>query len=261
MRGPALSLVWIVFAAGCSGVPSRPGPPPSGPDELLSQARGEAENKQLYTDLIREMMDQDRLYAAMAHLEAQEKQYGTTPELRLLRADLLRKLDQPIAAEQLYRGLLSEGQFRGRARHGLGLIYAPQDLTLAVRHLRSAVALLPTNAGIRNDLGYALLRQGEVDAAVRELATAYQLSPDQRLSRNNYIVALLIDGEERQAARIAAEHEVSGEQIKRLRERAASLQQLARRPATLPDEPRPAESSNPADDSRNASTTIGGGGG
>lgn len=249
----------LMLAAGCSSGPPRPSL--AEPANLLSEARGEEENRRLYTDLIRELIGKDRLYAAMAHLEAQQKQFGDTAELRLLRANLLRKMDEPVAAEQLYRQLLDEGVFRGEARHGLGLIYAPQDLSLAVRHLRSAVTLLPTDGRIRNDLGYALLRQGQVDAAVRELATAYQLSPSQQLSRNNYIVALLIDGEERQAARIAAEHEVSGEQVKRLRERAASLQQLARRPATLPDEPGPAENSNPADDSRNASTTIGGGGG
>lgn len=257
----------MILMAGCTSSPPRPDL--AEPAQLLQEARGEDENRRLYTDLIRELMGKDRLYAAMAHLEAQQKQFGDTAELRLLRADLLRKLEEPVAAEQIYRQLLDEGRFRGEARHGLGLVYAPQDLTLAVRHLQSAVTLLPTDARIRNDLGYALLRQGQVHEAVRELATAYQLSPGERLPRNNYIVALLIDGEERRAARIAAEHEVGGDEVKRLRQRAASLQQLARQSVSpLPGaetEPRPAPEPTPGratnDDRRNAATTIGGGGG
>lgn len=189
---------------------------------MLDAARGPEENRRLHTDLIREMIQQDRLYAGLAHLEAQQKEFGDSRELRLLRAEILRKLGRNDEAEDLYRDLL-DTRHAGLAEHGLGLIYAPRSLGLGVRHLRRAVKLRPTDARIRNDLGYALMRQGKLDEARLHLATAFQLEDGADLSRNNYILVLLLDGDEAEARRVAANAQVTASLMTRLRERAQNI--------------------------------------
>ncbi len=200
----------------------------------LDQARGPEENARLYTDLVRKLIDEERLYAAFAHLQALEQRFGRTGELRLLRADILRKMGRTAEAQTLYQ-TLSDGPYAGYADHGLGLIYARDDLAKGTRYLQRAVDRLPTNARMRNDLGYALLEAGRLSAARLHLATAYQLDPDSRLSRNNYILLLLIEGNEGRAQRIAGEHGVAPAVVRDLQNQALELSRLAteRQPLSL----------------------------
>lgn len=215
----AMAAVWLL--AGCAASP----PDVGGSDrDLLKQARGAEENKRLHTDLVREMIDQDRLYAGLAHLEAQEKEFGTSDELRLLRAEILRKLGRTVEAERLYEELANT-RYAGRAQHGLGLIYVRRDLALGTRYLRRAVEARPTDARIRNDLGYALMRQGELEEARLHLATAFQLDDGAELSRNNYILLLLLEGNESEARRVATQSEVTASLMSELRQQAQSLEQ------------------------------------
>lgn len=219
-------LVAGMLAGGCAATS---GPGLGGDRALLDQARGPEENRRLHTDLVQQMIEQDRLYAGLAHLEAQEKEFGTTEELRLLRAEILRKLGRTGEAERLYEGLLNT-RYAGRAQHGLGLIYARRDLALGTRYLRRAVELRPTDARIRNDLGYALMRQGDLEEARLHLATAFQLDDGAALSRNNYILLLLLEGNEAEARRVAATSEVTSSLMSELRAQAESLQQQAPEP-------------------------------
>lgn len=231
-------LVVVGLLAGCAALPGGSG---GNGGDMLSQARGEEENQRLHTELVRKMIDNERLYAALAHLDAQEKEYGATPELRLLRAEVLRKLGRTSEAETLYNELIDEGAFRGRAEHGLGLIDASHDLAAGIGHLEKAAELRPTDARIRNDLGYALMKRGRSEDARLHLATAYQLDDSGNLSRNNYIVALLLDGQKTKAARIAAEANLQKETMERLRKRAAELEKTAERApttASVPEAPR-----------------------
>lgn len=223
-------LAAVAISAGCAA----PRAPVGGSDKaLLDAARGPDENRRLHTDLIQEMIEQDRLYAGLAHLEAQEKEFGSSRELRLLRAEILRKLGRTAEAETLYEGLLNT-EYAGRAQHGLGLIYAPRNLELGTRYLRRAVESRPTDARIRNDLGYALMRQGELEEARLHLATAFQLDNGAELSRNNYILLLLLEGREAEARRVATKAAVPETLMADLREQARTLEERA---ASRPSSP------------------------
>lgn len=224
-----IALVATVALAACAA----PQKPAGGSDRaLLDAARGPEENRRLHTDLVQKMIDQDRLYAGLAHLEAQEKEFGSSLELRLLRAEILRRLGRTSEAETLYEGLLNT-RYAGRAQHGLGLIYAQRNLELGTRYLRRAVELRPTDARIRNDLGYALMRQGELEEARLHLATAFQLDNGAELSRNNYILLLLLEGREAEARRVATKAAVPETLMADLREQARALEErAAARPAS-----------------------------
>lgn len=194
--------------------------------QLLNRARGPAENQKLHTDLIEAMIKQDKLYAALAHVQSQEKTFGSKPKLRLLRANILRKLNKSGQAEKMYRQLI-DGQFAGYAEHGLGLIYAQANLNRAMPYLERAVELRPTNARFRNDYGYALMKQGKFDAARLQLATAFQLDDKSELSRNNYVELLLIEGNVRAAHHVAKTNGIDADTLVKLREQARQLQESA----------------------------------
>lgn len=247
-----LALLAAVQSA-CGGFQNRP--QPVEPQQVVSEARGPEENRRLHTDLIRQMIDEDKLYAAMAHLDAQEQQFGQTDETRLLRADVKRKLDLTIEAEAIYRELLST-PYEGYAQHGLGLIYVQDNLGLGTEYLQRAVRQRPTDARMHNDLGYALLRQGHVKQAKVHLGTAYELGNQAPLLRNNYVVALLADGERREASRLARESDMDVETFRDLQRRASKFG-AATGMETLDT---PAGTAASADVPR-AAAVIGGGGG
>jgi len=226
----------VVLLGGC--VSDRVSP--SFQRTTLDKARSPDENAKLYTDLIRKLINEDRLYAALAHLQEREQQFGRTNQLRLLRADILRKMGNGTEAAAIYKPLL-DSRFAGQANHGLGLVYAANDLARGVTYLQRAVDQVPTDARMRNDLGYARLRQGRVVDARVQLATAYQLDEKNQLNRNNYILLLLVQGDQRRAKRIARRSEVTAQTMQDLRDEA---QRLA---AAASDRPRstPARGSSP----------------
>ena len=211
--------VAVLALAGCATERRAPSQVQNSP---LDAARGADENARLYTDLIRKLIDQERYYAALAHLQSRERQFGRTDELRLLRADIRRKMGDGEAARPLYEDLL-DGRFSAQANHGIGLIVAPNDLAEGTRYLERAVSQSPTDARMRNDLGYALLRQGRIREARLQLTTAYQLEGGNELNRNNYILLLLATGETARAERIAANAGVSDTVMADLREQAEAL--------------------------------------
>lgn len=214
-----LLVLLVLTLAGCA---SERVSPRTLPGATLDQARGPDENARLYTDLIRQMIAQDRLYAALAHLQAREREFGITNELRLLRADILRRMGDNDAATHLYQQLL-DSPFAGQAHHGLGLVLSPSDSARGLAHLEKAVAQVPTDARMRNDLGYALLRRGDYQAARLQLATAYQLDEDNELNRNNYILLLLVEGDVQRAARIGARSQIDAATMRDLRSEARTI--------------------------------------
>ncbi|MBO9469460.1 hypothetical protein J7355_05060 [Endozoicomonas sp. G2_2] len=215
----AMAALCLALVGGCA---SQRVSPRDLPGSTLEAARGPDENARLYTDLIRQLISQDRLYAALAHLQAREQEFGVTDELRLLRADILRKMDDLGGARRLYEQLL-DTPYVGQAHHGLGLIIARDDLAAGEVHLQKAVALVPTDARMRNDLGYAKLRQGQLAQARLQLATAYQLDEANELNRNNYILLLLAEGNDRKAARIAADNQIDAGVMRELRREARTI--------------------------------------
>lgn len=218
----------LLVLAGCVNSGGRE-TPASSSDGGAGAVRSEAETGPLmYIGLIRGMLAQGQYYAALAHIEERQRAGVRTPELRLLEAEARRELGQRAPAETIYRELLA-GPFAADAYHGLGLLFGETNLTEAVRHLREAVRRRPTDARLRNDLGYALLLSGRDRDALPQFATAVELAPDVEKHRNNLLLLLLVTGDEAGARRSAAQSGMSAERLEGLRRQAQSLK--ARRTA------------------------------
>lgn len=190
-----------------------------------------ASDSELHNELIRGMIAQDQFYAAVAHIQAQRVSSGDSTELRWLEGDARRRLGELNQAERLFN-TLGGTAYAAHAQHGLGLIAASrrQD-ELALRHLASAVALHPTAAEYRNDLGYAYLRAGQFDAALLQLATAAELTPDDPRIRNNLILLLLASGDTQRARAMADNSDVDAAGFARLQTQARQFTAAtARRP-------------------------------
>lgn len=178
-------------------------------------------DRQVHLDLIRRMLEQDQNYAALAHIEAQQRT-GNDNELRLLEADARRRLGQTAAAQQLYAVLVNT-PYAPQAYHGLGLIVAQSNPAQSLEYLRRASALAPTNVELRNDLGYALILARRYPEALPELATAVELDPANSKSRNNLLLLMMLMRDEAAVQRIVRESGVDSATLADLRRRAQSL--------------------------------------
>ena len=213
-----VSALLLATLAACA-MPKRTGQ--GNPGTPLRDANAES-NGEVHTDLIRAMLAKKQYYAALAHIQDQQRSGGPTRELKLLEAETRRRLGQGPAAEQLYRSLLGT-EYDGDAEHGLGLIAASRDLNSAVQHLRVAVQRRPTDALFRNDLGYALMVSGRYQEALPELATAVELDQSNELGRNNLIMLLLLTKDEARARQVARDSGIGDDELAGLRRRAQTL--------------------------------------
>jgi Flp pilus assembly protein TadD len=193
-----------------------------------------AEDKRIHLDLIRRMIEQDQNYAALAHIQAQQRS-GNSDELRLLEADVRRKLGQAAVAQQLYQSLLAT-PYAAQANHGLGLIIAARDPALSLNYLRRAVQLAPTDVELRNDLGYSLMLARRYPEALPEMATAVELSQNSDKSRNNLLILMILMRDERSVQRIVRESNVDAGTLANLRKQAQNLATVPR-PATAAPKP------------------------
>lgn len=230
----ARSCTWfavLLMLAGCS-MPARMDGDSSGFDYRPVGGRGGAAGaarSAVHTELIQTMLAQHQYYAALAHIQQLANEEGATPELRYLEGEVRRKLGQSPAAEALYRGLLRDQDYSGAAYHGLGLLAAERgDVRGAVQHLRTAAGRRPTDAEIRNDLGYALMLSGRYQEALPEIATAVELDPANDRSRSNLLLLLMLQRDEKRVRQVVAESGVKPDQLARLR---AQAQSLSRKPA------------------------------
>jgi Flp pilus assembly protein TadD len=148
----------------------------------------------MYLGLIDKMQSRGLYYASLAHIDAYEKQYGVTPDTIVLRADALRMTDQPAAANDAYAKLL-QTPLAARGYWGIGLLAGAQgDFGRAAQELQQAVQLMPTDAGMLSDLGYARLRGGDVDGARVPLMKAAELDQQSRKISSNVILLMWVDG-------------------------------------------------------------------
>ncbi|BCQ52609.1 tetratricopeptide repeat protein [Burkholderia gladioli] len=144
----------------------------------------------MYLSLIDRMQQQGLFYASLAHIDAYEKQYGVSPDTKLLRADALRATSQYDASEETYTQLLNT-PLAARAYRGLGLIAGSRgDFTRAAKLLEQSSLLAPTDAATLSDLAYARMRAGDVAAARVPLMKAAEL--DQKNARIISNVALFL---------------------------------------------------------------------
>ena len=171
-------------------------------------------------DLIRQLMDSGKLYAALAHLEATR---STSPQSLYLRAEILRRTDRPEQAVSLYRGLLG-GCMAGKGYHGLGLIAGrDNNISEAIEYLQKAATELPIDVRVRNDLGYALLLDGQFDSARNEFLTALELDSGDSLAATNLALLLSVMEKEREIQALAAHMHIDSQTLMQLRAQAGTI--------------------------------------
>ncbi|MES0872705.1 Flp pilus assembly protein TadD [Sinimarinibacterium thermocellulolyticum] len=218
LAAPLALVLMLAQTSGCAA-PRRLDAPANPPRERDAQSV----DREVYTDLIRSMLDQKQYYAALAHVEQRRVAGGgDRDELNYLEAEARRGLGQIAAADALYQSLL-RSPLAAQAYHGLGLLHARTEPARSIAFLREAARLRPTDADVRNDLGYALLTARRHREALHELATAVELAPESTTARNNLLLLMMVQGDEAAVSRIAREAAVPPETISRLRERARIL--------------------------------------
>jgi len=192
--GLVVSLAFAVGLSACSsppkgyGVSTRNLPPAATmiADPAQADTTTTAEKtRDTYLDLIRQMQTQGLWFASLAHIDAFELSYGTSPDAQLMRADALRnagKMDEAIA---IYKQM-TNGPQAARAYRGLGLAAgARQDFSGAAQFFAQAQRRNPTDASILSDLAYAHMRAGQLEAAWVPIMQAAQLTPrDPRVQSN-----------------------------------------------------------------------------
>ncbi|MCI3206953.1 MULTISPECIES: tetratricopeptide repeat protein [Pandoraea] len=193
--------------AGCSSGPTLGGyGAPSAAALMQAQQNDEErakaakpDTRELYLSMIRQSQEQGSYFASLAHIEQFRIQYGSAPDVDILRADALRETGQPEQAEQAYRALLASSE-AAAAWHGIGLVAAQRkDYAGAAQALREAVSRAPTEAFYLSDLGFALLNNGDTAGARVPLAQAAELRPDSRKVLSNLAVYLVVMGDRSRA--------------------------------------------------------------
>lgn len=137
-----------------------------------------------------------QLYAAYAEVMALPP---TVAEIAILRADILRRLGRPEAYD--WFRALQKTCMSGLAEYGLGLLAANDGHYAEAREsLLQAVRQMPTDARVRNDLGYVLILLNQDTQAMFELRIAAELAPENRLPVLNLLLLSLLQGNEKEWA-------------------------------------------------------------
>jgi Flp pilus assembly protein TadD len=225
MRTPgSLALLFCaVLSCGCA-TSVRHSQAPEQRAEVEDARETQEKERQVHVALIRDMVDRGQYYAALAHIEDEERGGNASDEIHLLEADTRRHLHQSVAARALYQAL-TVGKLAGKAYHGLGLMDAESGrLQQGIGEMRRASELDPTDVQTRNDLGFALMQSGNLNAAMPELSTAAELAPDQLLSRKNLFILMILMGNEAAASQIAQRSGFDVTTLTRLRGDAQRIQ-------------------------------------
>lgn len=214
----ALSLL-----AGCSSLPlpsiSFGGNSPPRRDVEATAPLPPGQPEALYLDMIRGLRERGMHRAAIAHLDEYERRFRRTPGTTLLRGQSLLAIDDDQAALTVFRTITS-GPEAAAAKAGIGTVMGRAgQWDRAVEAFTAATQIEPTNARYINNLGYALLRQGNTEQGEFRLRMASELDPSSAEIRNNLALLLLAsnrradgeqllqqmpDGEARAAIRRAA---------------------------------------------------------
>jgi Flp pilus assembly protein TadD len=219
----AIVVTMLAALCGCGSMPV----PKSGSPNSTEAA--------IHTDLIRGLLDHGQYYAALAHIDEEQRSSGKTDQLSALRADTLSEMGRTAEADEIYRTLL-HGDFAGEGYHGLGLLHVRSNPAMGIDYLRTAVKARPTSAQWRNDLGYALMSNRLLAGAQSELATATELDPANEKYRNNLVILLILMKDEARLARLKQQWNIKPETLGELRRQAQAVQVQAR-PAAVPVKP------------------------
>lgn len=191
--------------------------------EAAGQKQGAPDTPGMYLGLIERMQSQGLYYASLAHIDAYEKQYGSSPDTILLRADALRATDQPAASAAVYSQLLNT-PLAARGYRGLGLIAgAAGDFERATQALSQASVLTPTDASMLSDLAYAKLRCGDIQGARVPLMKAVELDQNNSKIISNLMLYLLVSGRAHDAQKLMAQQKLSPDIRNDIRNDAAKI--------------------------------------
>ncbi|HBA66665.1 MAG TPA: hypothetical protein DCZ48_10920 [Methylococcaceae bacterium] len=171
-------------------------------------------------DLIRQLMDGGKLYAALAHLDDAR---SLSLQSNYLRAEILRRTDRTEMAAALYRELLKSCMV-GKGYHGLGLIAGRnRQVNEAIDFLQKAAYELPVDTRVRNDLGYALLLGGQFDSARNEFLTALELDGSDRLAASNMVLLLSVMDKEQEIRVFSTHMNMNSDTLAQLRAQAEEI--------------------------------------
>lgn len=184
--------------------------------------RGEKPEEKVKLQVIRQLMDSGKLYAALANLDAIAVH---SPQETYLRAEILRQTGRSEVAIPLYKQL-TKGCAAGYAYHGLGLISGKSgNINEALDFLSQARMKLPTNIDVRNDLGYAMFLSGQYEPARHEFLTALELDEKNEFSASNLVLLLLVTDQYDKAQSLAVRKKISGATFKELVAKATEIRE------------------------------------
>lgn len=168
----------------------------------------------LRMDMIRQQMEDGRSRSALAHLDESGFDYA---EAALMRGDALRDVGRRDRSDAVYEtlagGCLAADAFHGMARNAVARGDRDQALVL----MRQARDARPTDAEIRNDLGYLLILEGKPKPAREELLTALELGGTGRRAASNLVMLMMQEGRVVEAERLARRYDLDDELVARLR--------------------------------------------
>ena len=161
-------------------------------------------------DAIDGMIEDREYYAALARLES----VTFDTQAHWLRwSQLLGQVGQLDASESAFSAIVDTCDSY-QAYHGLGVVLVKKgQMTMAVEALDHAKELAPADVSVRNDLGYALLRDGRYGRAAFELRTAFELSKGSPSIGQNMIAAYYLNGGESGLEVLRREVSVNDEQL------------------------------------------------
>lgn len=147
----------------------------------------------VHLELVDSQAAEGRRYAALAQLES--RPLAALPHW-LRYGQLKAGVNELDEAEHVFRTLVRRCGV-GETYHGLGLVQVKANrLSEGLGNLQRARELLPASASVRNDLGYALMLNGEYQRAERELWTALELSDNNAgPARQNLLTNYLLMGQ------------------------------------------------------------------
>ncbi len=196
---------------GCAALPGRDGP------RECSQQLGQEQELQM--NMVRDMIREGRLHAALANLESMPPGLIDVREERAL---ILRRIGDSRARAE-YQALLETCK-APEAHHGLGLLALRNgDSARAVLELREATRLRSTESRFRNDLGVALLKRGDRVGARFEFITALELQQGGKLPATNLLGLLYLQGDREDAQRLIERLQLDARDIRAVRGAGAQL--------------------------------------
>ena len=197
------AIIWLAILATAAAPASarQDVPPLASPDAITGT---DARSRALYLQLIRDLRASGQVHAALAHLDAFDRQFPRSADAALLRGDCLTDIARHDDAAAVFRKLL-RGAHAAAAHAGLGRIEAlGERWGAAADQYALAVERAPTSPVYLSDYGFVLLRAGRAADAVFRLRQAVELAPGDSRARNNLILALAAAGEGAAAQRLLA---------------------------------------------------------